>query len=86
MTASAIGRYAEAPPDPLPTIWDDQSGIVDALTNADIPDFLADALAELMQRNYSPYALEEFARQMRKTVNPIVDRYARLMSNEEELV
>ena len=78
-----IGRYAEAPPDEAPTIWESRDSVMAALEDAGIPDFVADMFADLIERGYSDDAAGDFIHATRKQIEPIVERYAALMKMEE---
>lgn len=78
----AGGRYAEAPPDPPPSIFDSEGCIHEALEDAGYPDYVADMFAELIAADYSQYAVASFVQAVRRNVEPVVERYAGLLRRQ----
>ena len=66
------GRSASSPADPAPSIYDFDGAAASALEGAGIPDFVADALAELSARGYTPQALHDFGRWAYRHIDPLI--------------
>jgi hypothetical protein len=65
------------PPDPEPSIFDDIRLVEEALSDAGIPDYLCEALAEVASRNWTPEAWADQLRHVYRHVDPIIEKAER---------
>lgn len=68
-----IGLSLSSPPDAPLTAFDFDGAAASMLEDAGIPDFLADALADLAAANYTPEALHTFGRWAARHIDPIIE-------------
>ena len=61
------------PPDPPPSIYDDQDNLRDVLEDAGIPDYLADILAFYAYRGWKDDDHADLMRDVKRHVQPLID-------------
>lgn len=62
------------PPDPEPTIREDETALIDLFCENEIPDYLAEILADLVCHSFSDAAMARAKEALQDKLTPMIDK------------